>query len=124
MISRKPNPKRRLATRYPTLQYGPYERSIILFKCLSSAHKYSLGPGVKPIRTCAITCRDVERRSAADLLSPISFAEQSDPNSRPNSILVFAGRMSTTDIGSTMAFSPSKFDNFKLWAGQRNNYEA
>ena len=56
--------------------------------------------------------------SAADLLSPISFAEQSEPNSRPNSILVFAGRMSTTDIWSTMVFNLNKtgsgpyYDNY------------
>src|SRR5271169_3575459 len=56
--------------------------------------------------------------SAADLFSPISFAEQSEPNSRPNSILVFAGRMSTTDIWSTMAFNLNKtnsgtyYDNY------------
>jgi hypothetical protein len=56
--------------------------------------------------------------NAADLFLPISFAEQSDPNSRPNSILVFAGRMSTTDIWSTMAFNLNKtgtgpyYDNY------------
>jgi hypothetical protein len=57
--------------------------------------------------------------SAADLVSPISFAEQSEP---PNSILVFAGRMSTTDIWSTMAYNLNKtgagpyYDNYIVGA--------
>ena len=57
--------------------------------------------------------------SAADLGSPISFAEQSEP---PNSILVFAGRMSTTDIWSTMAYNLNKsgagpyYDNYIVGA--------
>ena len=51
--------------------------------------------------------------------SPISFAEQSEP---PNSILVFAGRMSTTDIWSTMAYNSNKsgagpyYDNYIVGA--------
>lgn len=38
---------------------------------------------------------------AADLSAPISLAKQSEPISSPNSILLFAGRMSTTDIFTT-----------------------
>ena len=57
--------------------------------------------------------------NAADLFSPVSFAQQSEP---PNSILVFAGRMSTTDIWSTMAYNLNKsgagpyYDNFIVGA--------
>ena len=60
--------------------------------------------------------------NATDLFSPVSFAEQSEPNSRPSSILVFAGRMSTTDIWSTMAFNLNKtgtglyYDNYIVGA--------
>ena len=60
--------------------------------------------------------------NATDLFSPVSFAEQSQSNSRPNSILVFAGRMSTTDIWSTMAFNLNKtgtgpyYDNYIVGA--------
>ena len=60
--------------------------------------------------------------NAADLFPPVSFTEQSEPNSRPNSILVFAGRMSTTDIWSTMAFNLNKtnsgtyYDNYIVGA--------
>jgi len=60
------------------------------------------------------------RGNAADLFSPISVAEQSDASSRPNSVLVFAGRMSATDIYSTSLLNYNKdgggsgrtFDNF------------
>jgi len=62
------------------------------------------------------------RCNAADLFSPTSLAEQSEPDSRPNSILVFAGRMSTTDIWSTMLFNLNKegggqnYDNYIVGA--------
>ncbi len=42
--------------------------------------------------------------NGADLLPPI-WAEQSEPNPRPNSFLVFAGRISTTDLGNTALFN-------------------
>ncbi len=43
---------------------------------------------------------------AADLSPPISApAEQNEPSSSPNSILVFAGRLSTTDIYTTTLFN-------------------
>jgi hypothetical protein len=54
--------------------------------------------------------------AAADLFSPTPLAEQSEP--RPNSILVFAGIMSTTDIYSTMVLNLDKlyqhpnYDNY------------
>jgi hypothetical protein len=61
------------------------------------------------------------RCDAADLYSPIPPAPApSAPAPRPNSILVFGGRMSTTDIFSTLLFdlnenvSGTKFDNFIL----------
>lgn len=43
---------------------------------------------------------------AADLPSPVAYtAAQSEPISSPNSILVFGGRMSTTDIYTTTLFN-------------------
>jgi hypothetical protein len=60
---------------------------------------------------------------AADLDSPIpSSAEQGAPASRPNSILMFAGRMSTTDIFNTVLFdlnengSGPRYDNYIVGA--------
>jgi hypothetical protein len=47
---------------------------------------------------------------AADVFSPVPLADRSEPNAHPNSILVFAGRMSTTDIYSTMLFNLNKSD--------------
>jgi hypothetical protein len=43
---------------------------------------------------------------AADLPSPVPFGvEQSEPISSPNSILVFAGRLSTQNLGETFLFN-------------------
>jgi hypothetical protein len=63
---------------------------------------------------------------AADLSPPISFAaEQSEPTSSPNSILAFAGRMSTTDIFTTVLVNltasqggaaPPYYDNYIVGA--------
>ena len=60
---------------------------------------------------------------AADLDSPIPFsAEQTSPASHPNSILMFAGRMSTTNIYNTMLFALNengggpRYDNYIVGA--------
>ena len=60
---------------------------------------------------------------AADLELPIPFsAEQTSPASHPNSILMFAGRMSTTNIYNTMLFTLNengggpRYDNYIVGA--------
>jgi hypothetical protein len=48
--------------------------------------------------------------NAADLVTPVSLSDQSTSNSRLDSILFFGGRMSTTDIWSSLAYNLNQTD--------------